>query len=274
MKNKKHKLKTKNIVEFRKDIVSGEWILVSSGSNKKPVFFTGIVSKPYPRSECPFENPISSGNEKLLLWYPSPGKNKIEDWWVLIFPNKYPVVASSNVCPQNEKSGIYEKKYGVGFQEVVVTRDHNRSIAQMTESEIELLLEAYLSRFQALRSEECVEYILIIHNHGSMAGASIPHPHSQMFAIPLVPPDVAQSIMGSRKYFDKYHKCVHCSMISCDLKEKKRIIFENKLFIVVAPYAPRASFEVRIYPKIHESRFEVIDFAQKKELAEAMKNIF
>lgn len=274
MKNKKHKSKIKNIVEFRKDVVSGEWVLISSNAVRKPIFFKKSLAKPLPKSKCPFEDPRASGHEKILLWYPMPGKNDIKDWWTMIFPNKYPVVYSSGVCPIIQKHGVYEKIQGVGFQEVVVSRDHDRHFGKMSKSEIEVLIEAYIARFQALRSEECVEYILIMHNHGPAAGASVPHPHSQILAIPLVPPDVASSILGSRKYFHKYKKCVHCDMLHWDMKEKKRIIFENKHFIVVAPYASRLSFETRIYPKLHESRFEVIDIWQRQDLAETIKFIF
>ena len=119
-----------------------------------------------------------------------------------------------------------------------------------------------------------MEYILIIHNHGSEAGASVPHPHSQMFAIPLIPPDVSRSIKGSQRYFYENKHCVHCDMIHWDLKEKKRIIFENKCFVALNPYASKVSFETRIYPKIHESMFEVIDIEQRQYLAETMQFVF
>ena len=274
MKNKKHKLNTKNIVEFRKDVVSGDWVLISSDSAKKPIFFKKSLVKPLPKSKCPFEDPMASGNEKVLLWYPKPGKNDMKDWWAMIFPNKYPVVFYSKTCPIVSKDSIYEKMQGVGFQEVVVTRDHKRHFGKMNKSEIEVLIEAYVARFQALRSEECVEYILIMHNQGSASGASVPHPHSQIFAIPLVPPDVASSILGSKKYFHEHKRCVHCDIIRFDTKEKKRVVYENKHFIVIAPYASRMSFETRIYPKIHESRFEAIDIVQRQDLADAMIFIF
>lgn len=264
----------KNVIEFRKDLVSGEWVLVSSNSVKKPMFFKKSLVKPFPKSKCPFENPKASGQEKILLWYPKPGKNDIRDWWVMIFPNKYPVVYNSQVCPVIEKHGIYERANGAGFQEIVVSYDHERHFAKMKEKEIEVVIEAYVARSQALRSEECVDYILIIHNHGPASGASVPHPHSQIFAIPFVPPDVASSIDGSRAYFRKHKRCVHCDMLLMDSKDKKRIIFENTHFFAVAPYASRLSFETRIYPKVHESRFEAIDIDQRRDLALAMKFIF
>ena len=101
----------------------------------------------------------------------------------------------------------------------------------------------------------------------------MPHPHSQIFAIPIIPPDVKRSLEGSRKYFHENKKCVHCAILKDELKEKERVIYQNKLFVVLAPYASRVAYEVRIFPKLHESRFEAIDQAQRNDLADALKII-
>ncbi len=264
----------KPTIEFRKDLVSGDWVLVSTGVRKKPVFFKRREEKPLPKSKCPFDNFKKYKQEKVLLWMPKPGGKDMKDWWIQIFPNKYPAVASSRICPPLEKCGIHEKKIGVGFQEVVVTKSHERHFALMTLGELNLVLEAYQSRYQALASEPCVDYILIIHNHGARSGATVPHPHSQIFAIPIIPPDVRRSLEGSRKYFHEHKRCVHCEILKSELKEKERVIYQNKHFVVLAPYASRAVYETRIFPKFHESRFEVIDQAQRNDLSDAMSFIF
>ncbi len=263
----------KPVIEFRKDIVSGDWVLISTDIQKKPVFFKKAESKPLPKSKCPFDDIKKSKQEKILLWMPKPGGKNLKDWWIQIFPNKYPVVASSRICPPLTKCGIHEKKIGVGFQEVIVTRSHEKHFGLMAKNEIELVIEAYQSRFQALSAEPCVEYILVLHNHGSRAGATVPHPHSQIFAIPIIPPDVKRSLEGSRKYFHDNKKCVHCAILKDELKEKERVIYQNKHFVVLAPYASRVSYEIRIFPKFHESRFEAIDQAQRNDLADALKII-
>lgn len=51
-------------------------------------------------------------------------------------------------------------------------------------------------------------------------------------------------------------------------KVKKRIIFENELFLAVCPFASRSAFEVIISPKIHYSHFETIKDNEKWKLAE------
>lgn len=263
----------KNLIEFRKDLVSGDWVLISTNLQKKPVFFTRSETKPMPKLRCPFENLQKAGHEKVFLWLPRKGKNDFKNWWVQVVNNKYPVVHTGKTCQPVFKNGLFEYTDGNGFQELVVMRDHDRPPGLMTKEEIELVLEAYTIRYHALKIEPCIEYIFIIHNSGSRAGASVPHPHSQIFAIPIVPPDISRSLSGSRDYFRKNGRCVHCDMLKWELAKKERIIYQNKSFAVLAPYASKVAYEIRIFPKRHEARFEIIDSFQKKDLAEAMQKV-
>ena len=53
------------------------------------------------------------------------------------------------------------------------------------------------------------------------------------------------------------------------MQDGRRIIFENKEFIVLCPFASRVSFEIRIFPKKHHAYFERVTDEQKEYLAEA-----
>ena len=243
-----------NKSEFRKDIISGEWVLVAGGLKKKPNFFVEKKAKVAPKKSCPFEN-LSSD-------------------FVTIIPNKYPILTPHKTCPIPIPEKPYEKMGGVGFQEVVITRDHDRSIGFMSRDEISLLLAAYLERYKALKREKCVEYILIFHNNGPTAGATVGHPHSQILALPIIPLDVSRSLAGSGNYFKKNKKCAHCELLKKELSDNKRIIFENKNFICISPFASHVSFEMRIYPRAHNSNFENISDEEKDSFAEMMQVTF
>jgi len=264
----------KKLIEFRKDLVSGDWVLVSSTLQKKPVFFDHVDSKPLPKSKCPFENPQKASHGEVLLWLPKRGKNDFKNWWLQVLKNRYPVIETNKVCSPVYKKNIFEFTPGSGFQELVIMRDHGRHFGLMNKEEIELILEAYTIRYHALCLEPCVEYILILHNAGPRAGASVPHPHSQIFAIPIIPPDVSRSLVGAVNYFQKNRRCVHCDMLKWETKKKERIIYQNDSFTALAPYASKVAYEVRIFPKKHEARFEMVDQEQKSDLAEAMRAVF
>lgn len=251
--------------EFRKDLVSSEWILVAGGRVQRPNLFIHPKTdvKEDAQKICPFDNPQKSGGTLPLAWYPkslnaSQKNGKISSWFVQVLPNKYPIVLPHKEmsCPTIQKDGPYEHITGVGAHEIIITRPHRRSLGQMTATEAAVVLQAYQDRYRALRAEPCIKYILVFHNHGEMAGASIPHPHSQLIALPIVPPDVARSFEGSRTFFQRYRKCVHCVLLGWEREQKQRILFENAAFTVVLPYASRVSFEMRIFPKRHEAHFE------------------
>lgn len=269
----------KAISEFRKDLVSGDWILVASRRSKRPqVHIAKEIVLPAIEKNCPFDNPQASGNPAPLLWIAHPTKRSkkidstLKDWWVQIVPNKYPALTPFDRCPGQTAEGPYYIMKGVGFHEVIITKDHRRRISEMTQEEVETVLDAYLERYRILAREPCIEYILIFHNQGSHAGATILHPHSQLIALPIIPPDVIRSLEGSRLYYTQNGKCVHCSMLDWERKAKIRVIYENKKFVVIEPFAPRVSFETRIFPKVHSANFDKMSESDRRELADALRS--
>ena len=252
--------------EIRQDPVSKDWLIIATGRSRRPDEFRAKTKKKETAAaDCQFcradafDNPEASGNVVVS-----------QNEWVTVIENKYPLVAGDK-CGLIVEKGPYEVQPGAGKHEVIITRDHNRSLGQMSQEEAEQVVAAYLERYRALVQHNCSRYILIFHNHGEEAGASISHPHSQTIAIPVIPGDVEHSLIGSREYHEKKGGCIHCEMIRWERSEKKRIVFENSEMIVVSPFVPRTAFELRIYPKGHSAYFEDMDEAKKKALAEALK---
>lgn len=261
----------KQISELRQDLVSGEWVVVSRARALRPhPKFKKRKRFNQSKKTCPFENPQKSGNKKPVLIYYWPNSKK---WILQVIPNKYPAFGKG-YCSYEHKEGPYTWLDGVGFHEVIILKDHNKHLATFSEVEINFLFKAYQERYLKLKNRACVEYIFIFHNYGIEAGASLSHPHSQLIAIPIIPPDVSLSIKGAKEYWLKNKKCVHCEMIKWEKKVKKRVIFENEEFIVFLPFASKVNFEVRIYPKKHNNCFESITDKERKSLAQVTKIVF
>ena len=258
----------KSVSELRQDIVSGDWVVIASSRAKRPNDFIAQKRIPFvqPKSTCPFEHRFSDA----LVVYAKNNKDRESDWWVQAVPNKYPAF-DKGICAAFNHVGPYVSTNGAGAHEVVITQDHSRSLALMTDVEAELVVRVYQNRFRILRDDKCVKYISLFHNHGRLAGATIAHPHSQIIAIPVIPPDVASSLQGSERYFKKEKTCVHCVMLRYDLKDKKRIIYENDRFVTLAPFASRSAFEIRIFPKSHQARFEDMPQDLESDFARALR---
>ena len=258
--------------ELRQDLVSGDWIILAPERDRRP-HLLGDKKKsrrrPTPKSTCPFEPERLklAGNWPPVYSYPE-GKN----WEAIVIPNKYPALRHSGRCSASFGYGPHQLKTGAGVHELVITREHSKSFADLDYRRIALSLGLVQKRYKDLASDKCNIYTSTWFNWGASAGASVYHPHYQMLTLPIVPPDIAHSIKGAKKYFKEHKKCVHCVMLGFDLKEKKRIICQNRYMVAVAPFISRAPFEVRIFPKEHAPYFDKTSPDRILAVAEILKS--
>lgn len=80
------------------------------------------------------------------------------------------------------------------------------------------------------------------------------HSHSQMIALPIVPPAVAARLDSMKEYFDRTGKCSICELNSQDL-----LIDVSAHFISIVPYAATFPFEIWIIPLSHTPHFHELD---------------
>ena len=248
--------------ELRQDLVSGDWIVVSPERAKKPIQLLKKEKRvKAPLNGCPFENLRKSGHHPPALSYGD----------VVVVGNKYPAFTHINVCAESFKRGPYAVMDGIGHHDLVITRDHHKNFPKLSKQTAELVFKAFVNYYKILANDYCLDYVSIFHNWGVKAGASIYHPHYQIISLPIVPPDVEHSFEGSFDYYKKHKKCVHCVMIEWEKKEKKRIVYENKNAIVLAPFVSREPFELRVFPKKHLSYFEETPWEIMKDIVDALQ---
>lgn len=255
-----YKKEKKAASELRLDLVSNDWVIVATGRARRPDTFAKLkrAKEEVSPKDCPFCQ--SEILKKAVLKHGN----------VISMPNDFPVFSYGD-SPNRRSDGPSEIMDGVGFHEIIITLDHYKYLPQMTKEEIKEVIDVYQMRYQELIRERFVEYVSIFHNHGKEAGASIVHPHSQIIAIPVIDPQLRDSIEGAESYYQRNKKCVYCTMIDWDKKDGRRIIYENEKFIVLCPFAPQSDFEVRIYPKEHQPCFEEINEEDKKMFVDAFQ---
>jgi UDPglucose--hexose-1-phosphate uridylyltransferase len=240
--------------ELRQDLVSGDWIVIAPGRIKRPDQFFKLQKIKRPKVSargCPFEDLQKSGHHPPILKF----KNH-NDWEVVVVENKYPAFTHVNTCAHLEKKGPYSVMEGIGHHNLVITRDHYKNFPKLGRKTAELVFRAFADYYKLLANDYCLAYVSIFHNWGLKAGASVYHPHYQVIALPIIPPDVEHSLKGSDNFYKKHKKCVHCAMLDWELKEKKRIIYENKFAVAFVPFVLREPFELRVFPKKHLPFFE------------------
>jgi UDPglucose--hexose-1-phosphate uridylyltransferase len=161
---------------------------------------------------------------------------------------------------------------GIGAHEVIIeTPDHDKTLATMSEVEIERVLSAFRERVRDLKQDRRFRYILLFKNHGGPAGATIEHSHSQLIALPIVPDFVREEVEVARHHFADKERCVFCDIVHQELATGRRIILENADIVALAPYAPRFPFETWLLPRRHGSRFEEAAQREYESLARLLK---
>ena len=271
--------------QLRYDLISKDWVIIATGRAKRPEMFKRKDSRveELPQDKCPFckietqEKPtliLSKGKEVSVSkiskdWTPLELKKFLTGWTTVVVPNKYPALIPHPKLDRKKEGKFYQKMNAVGFCELVVTKDHRKSLGQFKIEEVKEVVDAHHHRYLALMKKSFVNYISIFHNHKAEAGATISHPHSQIITTPLIDSDLRKALRNSKDYYKKEKKCIYCEMNKWEIKVKKRIIFENKKFLVLCPFASKSAFEVIISPKDHLWDFSRISEEDKWQFAEA-----
>lgn len=178
------------MAKYVPDILSRRWVIISSQRLNRP--HTHGKGK----AVCPF----CPGHEEHIephVWQDA------DDWHVRVIPNKYPIT---------------------DFHEVIIhAQDHDKDIETLPLEHVAIILRAYRERYNFYRDKG---QVLIFGNHGSQAGASVEHAHSQLVVIP--------------------------SQINLDTLSREplnNIVEENTYFNVYCPDFSQWPYEVWIAPK-------------------------
>jgi len=257
--------------ELRRDPVTGRWVVISTERRKRPSDFRLERHQVTRDAYCPF----CPGREDLtppeVFAYRQSGVRNGPGWELRVVPNKFPALQVEGGLDR-EGVGMFDRMNGIGAHEVIIeTPDHLKTLASMSEGEVERVLSAFRERVRDLRQDHRLRYILLFKNHGGPAGATVEHPHSQLIALPIVPAFVLEEIDGARRHHAQKERCVFCDVVHQELTTGTRVILENADMVAIAPYAPRFPFETWVVPRRHGSRFEEAAQHEYDSLARLLK---
>jgi len=258
--------------ELRWDPIKLHWVIIATERGRRPRDFQ-VQDERRAMTACPF----CYGNEdktppEIFAIRPE-GPPNSANWRVRVIPNKYPALRVEGEL-NNRAYGMYDVMNGIGAHEVIIeTPDHQRTLADLTSSEITDVLIAYRHRYLDLRKDFRFRFMVLFKNYGSSAGATLAHAHSQLIAVPLLPPVASTQLKVARNYYSNKERCIFCDLISFELSEGTRVVKEFSNFVTLTPYASSSPFELRLYPKRHSHDFALMDDAQLAELAVAMKDM-
>ncbi|ODN30304.1 galactose-1-phosphate uridylyltransferase [Fervidobacterium thailandense] len=235
------------MLERRYNVLTGEWVIVSALTQQRPT---------NPTNECP----LCVGGAEFS-----------EPYDLCSFDNRFPSlrVDAPEVYYEDE---IYAKERALGKCEVVVyTVEHESAMSLMPVHQIEKLIKMWADRYLELSKLPFVKYVFIFENRGAQVGATLPHPHGQLYAFPFIPKRIEAKLTALTRYFDEHHSCALCDVIERELKHGERIVHENEAFIAVVPFYARWPYEVHVYPKRHVGSIVELNNKERYLLSKVLK---
>lgn len=182
-------------------------------------------------------------------------------WQVKVIANAFPFLASDNPA-------------AYGKQEIVIeTPEHNVEFSELPIAQIERIFQAYTDRVTDLYKLPDIRYVVVFKNDGPKAGASIAHAHSQIIAIPFIPPHVEHEAAGYDAYQRQYSQCPICHVLTWEEQQKVRIVFADKHVVAICPYAASEAYGVWIIPRRHVDIFTNLHDAERRSIAIVLKSI-
>ena len=258
--------------ELRWDPLKNNWTIITKGRSRRPQDFIQQRSH-IEMASCPFCN----GNEaktppEIYAYRPNGSKPNQPGWQVRVIPNKYPALQVEGAL-DNRAEGLYDRMNGIGAHEVIIEHpDHERSMADLTAEEISEVLKAFRSRMLDLRNDSRFRYMFVFKNYGVEAAANVPHSHSQLIAVPLIPPIITSELSSCREHFKRKERCLVCDLLNQERNSKERVVRDDGNFLVYAPFASSVPFELMVAPLEHSHDFTLQTDQQLLLLADTLRD--
>jgi UDPglucose--hexose-1-phosphate uridylyltransferase len=212
-------------IHRRLDPLTDEWVVISPHRNVRP-------NDPEPVEGAGRTCPICPGGLELPFAYEA-----------AVFENRFPsLVADPPVPPALDGATAPAR----GRCEVVVyTPRHDTSFGAMTPHELGRVLAIWIDRTRELWADVRHELVLPFENRGAEAGATLTHPHGQIYAFDHLPPITRAKIAAHRRYRERDGGCLGCRVVAAGT------VAQNDSFVVAVPFAPRWPYEVAVRARRH-----------------------
>lgn len=158
------------------------------------------------------------------------------------FPNRWPPLAD-------------------GRAEVVLyTPDHGATFASLGIEGARLVVDLWAERTRVLGARPDVAYVLVFENRGAEVGATIAHPHGQIYAFSEVPAAPHRELTDGA-----------CTL--CRLDASGHLVVRAGDWHARVPHAATWPYELLLAPEPHEPDLPALDDASRNDLAAVLVDV-
>jgi len=265
--------------EIRIDQLSGLRTILAPGRADRPEGFEVAASGERGPEGCPLcEGQEGRTPPEVYAVRPDGGEPDSPGWTTRVVPNLYPALEEGEradaPAPTGAEAGafagggdpllasrrageadLFASRPARGSHEVIVNApEHVTAMAALGEERFDGAVATWRER---IRAHADASYVQVVVNEGSGAGASLPHTHAQLYALPFVPMAVARE----RERFGAYRERTGGSGLLSDVlveevRRGERLVAIDEEAALICPWASRSPYELRVLPRSESARFE------------------
>jgi len=215
-------------VHKRLDVFTNTWVVISPARNARPLDRDSDQGE----SGCPF----CPGSYEVPFAYDA-----------AVFDNRFPPFRPDAPPPPQLEGPTSPAR---GRSEIVLyTPRHDTNFGELSPAELGRVLAVWTDRSAELWADPAHEYVAVFENRGSIAGATIAHPHGQIYAVDHLPPLVAAKA-AAHSLHRAQGGCLSCAALQSD-QLSARVVDDNASFVVAVPFAARWPFEIAVRARRH-----------------------
>jgi UDPglucose--hexose-1-phosphate uridylyltransferase len=266
--------------ELRIDPLSGLRVLVAGERGTRPGAWLEHPPRP---SIDRATDPFAEGNEHEtppeLFALRDGGAPDSPGWTVRVVPNLYPALepgeedeAADPLGARRGEPDLFVSRPARGAHELVVNSPRPVwSLAELEPEEVEAAMGVWRSR---MREHAGAAYVHVIVNEGREAGASRPHTHAQIYALPFVPASIARERERFTAYSDHTQgRNLLADLLQEEVRRGERIVAIDAEAVVLSPWAARVPFHLQVVPRRPAARFSDDGPLGARVLHEALRRL-
>ena len=188
-----------------------------------------------------------------------------------VFDNRFPSFRP-NPPPPPRLDGRTGRAQG-RCEVALYTDRHDTSFGELSPVELVRVVAVWIDRARELWADPAHAYVCVFENRGADVGATIAHPHGQIYALDHVPPVTAAKSEAHHRHRRREGRCLSCAATQAD-ELSDRVVSANESFAVAVPFAARWPFEVVVRARRHGlRRLADLDPEEQRDLAVALRDV-
>lgn len=227
--------------ELRFDPLTEEWVSIVGHRQSRPNL---------PDEGCPFcPGGLEAPESYSVRWF--------ENRWPAYAPGP-PIDLDAAV-----RTGARTLPAPGAAEVVLFSPDHGASLAGLGIAQVRRVVDLWAERTADLLARPEIAYVLVFENRGREVGATIDHPHGQIYAFPFVPPTPAREGEVARRA----DGCPLCAEATAEAATGDRVVSRHGNWVAWVPFASAYAYGLRIAPLHHVGSLPDLADGDRADLA-------